>query len=488
MVRITKSKQLIFTGDGSMIPSEIGTQVERLGQHHLLQFWDDLSPSQQAKYLEQLKQVDWKLIETFIGELKAPVLDADSSPGTISPPAHVVRLPKTQDELQFWHDSRRTGEDLLRAGKVGVVLLAGGQGTRLGFPHPKGMFPIGPVSGKTLFEIFADQITAISARVGKSIPYMIMTSDGTHEETVSFFAEHDHFGLGQQNVFFFRQGYSPCVDSATGKLLCAEKGTLSMSPDGHGGLLAAMLNAGLFAEMQKRGIELLFLHQVDNPLVKICDPAFLGLHVRHGAEVSTKVVAKTGPEEKVGLAVDLNGKTAMIEYSDLPEVLANERDSHGGLRFWAGNTAIHIFNRSFLEGVATSAANLPWHRARKRIPHIDHQGRPVQPATENGVKFERFLFDTLPVAKTALIVETSRAEEFAPLKNASGDFSPDYVRQSMTQVAVNWLLSAGVDVPANTTIEISPRFALDADELKQHLAGRNPLEIDGPLYLDSSFD
>ncbi|MDB5348593.1 MAG: type 1 family protein [Schlesneria sp.] len=459
------------------------SQIEQLGQQHVLRYWSELSETQKARLNEQLTHVDWEMIRYYLSDLKSSERDVRSGRGTIAPPAHIVRCPRTDAELDSWDEARRKGEQILREGKAGVILLAGGQGTRLGFPHPKGMYPIGPVSGKSLFEMFADQVVTLVARFGHSIPYLIMTSDGTHEETVAFFEQRDYFGLGHANVFFFRQGYAPCVDSETGKLLCVDKGVLGMSPDGHGGLLAALLKAGLFSEMKNRGVEFLFLHQVDNPLVKICDPAFLGLHVRHGSEVSTKVVSKTSPDEKVGLAVDLNGRTAIIEYSDLPSELANEREADGGLRFWAGNAAIHIFNRSFMETVATSAANLPWHRAHKRIPHIDDEGHLIQSEVENGIKFERFLFDTLPLAKTALIVESSRNEEFAPLKNSSGEFSAEYVRTHIVQVALNWLKAAAVTVPEAATVEISFRFASSAEDLALRVKEVEDLTFDRPVYI-----
>ena len=464
--------------------SNLLARIEEFGQPRILRFWNDLTESEQIHLTEQLDDVEWSLVGSYLSGLANPVAESQNELGNVAPPTHVVRTPKTNAEIQFWDESRQLGEAALREGKVGVVLLAGGQGTRLGFSHPKGMFPIGPVSGKSLFELFASQVKAISNRFGQTIPYMMMTSDATHDETVTFFEQNSYFGLSSDNVFFFKQGYAPCLDTETGELLLADKGALSMSPDGHGGLLAALLKAGLFDELRHRGIELLFLHQVDNPLVKVCDPAFLGLHIQHGAEVSTKVVSKSNPEEKVGVAVDLNGRTAIIEYCDLPRHLADEQDANGGLRYWAGSTAIHIFNRSFLERIATSAQSLPWHRARKKIPFIDKAGRHVQPETENGTKFERFLFDTLPLAEVALIVETIRDDEFAPLKNKNGDFSPEYVRRHMIEVAARWLKTAGVTLPKEIPVEISPYFALSASDLMLRSNELKQVNWGSPVYLE----
>lgn len=468
-----------------MVETRLPSEVEHCGQRHVLQFWDELTPAERASLVQQLEHVDWSLVEAFSSAVSSSP-GQDVGVGEISPPSKVVRKPKTQDEIETCKIARLLGEKALSAGKVAAILLAGGQGTRLGFPHPKGMFPIGPVSGKPLFAILAEQIVALTNRYGHSIPYLVMTSDVTHKETIDFFQQSNFFGLSRNDVFFFQQGFAPSLDSRTGRLLLAEKGVISMNPDGHGGLLAALLKAGLFEEMQRRGVEYVFSHQIDNPLVKACDPEFIGLHIQHQADVSTKVVAKTGPEEKVGVAVNLNGRTAIIEYSDLSKEAANQREPDGELRFWAGSTAIHLFGREFLERIAKSEKSLPWHRALKKVPYIDAEGKHIQPAQENGIKFERFLFDTMPIAKTALIVETIRADEFAPLKNQSGDFSADYVRQQMSLVAAKWLRSAGFSVPENIPIEISPLFALSADELAARKSELSGLKFDRPVYLDGT--
>lgn len=459
-------------------------QIESEKQRHVLQFWDELSEIERSSLREQLGRVDWDLVNSFSNADSPDDAQFKGGVGKFGPPQHVVRKPKNADDERRWATARQVGSEILRQGKVAAILLAGGQGTRLGFAHPKGMFPIGPVSGKPLFAILAEQIIALGERYGKPVPYLVMTSDGTHDETIAFFELNQFFGLNRNDVFFFQQGYAPSLDARTGELFLADRSVISMNPDGHGGLLAAMLKAGLFDELRRRGIEYLFSHQVDNPLVKACDPELIGLHVQAGSEVSTKVVAKTSPEEKVGVAVDLDGRTAIVEYSDLSATAASERESDGGLRYWAGSTAIHLFDLAFLERVATSSTSLPWHRALKKIPHVDRQGNSVQPERENGIKFERFLFDSLPLAKTALIVETIRDEEFAPLKNREGDFSPDYVKRHLSQLAVGWLRQIGIKVPDAAVVEIAPRFAMTAAELEERKDQLMGLDFSRPVYFD----
>jgi UDP-N-acetylglucosamine/UDP-N-acetylgalactosamine diphosphorylase len=345
------------------------------------------------------------------------------------------------------------------------------------------MFPIGTISGKTLYRLLAEQLRARSKRAGAPIPYYVMTSNATHEPTAAYFRENHFWGLNPPDVHFFRQGYLPAVDRATGRLLLAEKHQLALNPDGHGGLLAALDGAGLLGDMRRRGIDYLFYHQVDNPLVKACDPAFLGFHAHRESEVSTKVVAKLSAEEKMGVVVDLDGRSQIIEYSDLPADVARQKDERGGLSFWAGNTAIHVFSRSFLDRLVRDRIELPVHRAIKAVAHIDDAGRRVNPETENAVKYERFIFDVLPLASRSLVVEASRDEEFCPLKNKTGDFSPPHVQSSMTRSYANWLRSAGVAVPEGLPVEVSPLYALDADDLAARVDRR--LKCDGPVYLEA---
>ena len=452
------------------IPAALQSRLEAYGQAHVLRFWDELSASQRQRLVRQIESLDLERIAAFwasrqkSGEKPQGESLADVAKRAV-PPASIVRLPQTQAAREEWERARKTGEELLKAGRVGAILVAGGQGTRLGFEKPKGMFPIGPVSQATLFQILAEQVLARSRRAGKPIPYFIMTSDATHEETVAFFNEHNCFGLPPGDVFFFEQGNMPAVDAATGKLLLAEKGALSTSPDGHGGMLAALAKAGLLDEMKRRGIEFLHYHQVDNPTAIVCDPVFLGFHAARGAEMSIKVVAKRSAGERMGVAVDVDGRTQIIEYSDLPPEVASKTDERGELLLWAGSTAIHVFSLSFLDRVAHSETALPFHIAHKKVSYCDERGAHVAPERENAYKFERFIFDALPAAERSIVLETDRAREFNPVKNATGDDSPDTSRRALLRLHRDWLRAAGALVDDQTPVEISPLFALDADEV-----------------------
>ena len=459
-------------------------EAERLRLHrqeHVLRWWDELTPPLRSSLIAQIADLDieqFAELANFSGTEISPVETARRA----EPPAQLVRVPRNEHDLQAWSEARATGVELLQAGRVGVILVAGGEGTRLGFPHPKGQFPIGPVSGKPLFQLLAEQVVARSRQSGASIPYYVMTSPATHDQTVAFFEGRSFFGLDRDDVHFFRQGTMPAVDRQTGMLLLAGKHELALNPDGHGGVLSALERSHLLDQMRSRGVDYLYYHQVDNPLARVCDPAFLGFHVLRQSEISTKVVAKLSPVEKMGVAVDVDRRTQVIEYSDLPPDVAARRDAHGQLLLWAGNTAMHVFSRSFFERLRAGRIELPFHRAIKKVPFIDEAGRLVEPETENAIKFERFIFDALPLAERSLVVEARREDEFCPLKNKSGDFSPLHVRQSMSRLYAGWLRAAGASVPDDLPVEISPLYALDAEEL----AGKVDVtrKFDGPTYLE----
>ncbi len=456
-------------------PESLVRELARVGQEHLLRFWPELTAAQREHLVQQIGRIDLDQMAALWRQHNRTA-DAAAITAELRTPSDLVRQARNSRDREAWQRAERKGEELLAAGRVAAVLVAGGQGTRLGFPHPKGMYPIGPVSDRTLFGWLAEGLLAQSRRFGVSIPYLIMTSEATHAETLAYFEEQNFFGLDRRDVYFFQQASMPALDAATGRILMAEKHQPALSPDGHGGLLAAMRRAGLFDELRRRGIDLLFYHQVDNPTVLMCEPAFLGWHAVEQADVSVKVVPKRSAQERMGVVVEADGFTRIVEYSDLPAEIAAEKTPSGELRFWAGSTAIHVFNREFLERMAEQSDSLGYHRAVKKVPHVDDSGRPIEPKTANALKFERFIFDVLPHAQKVLVVEADRSREFNPVKNASGDDSPAEVRSAMSRIFRQWLSDAGVSVADDAMVEISPLFALDSDELRGKLSDCRSLE------------
>ncbi len=462
------------------VPANLLATLTEHQQTQVLRWWDQLNASDRTQLIRQLELVEFPLIRQIWQQASQQASGtADScsrSEGSradrAAAPRSVVRRPDSDSARAEWAAAARVGEDLLQRGRVAVVTVAGGQGSRLGFEHPKGMFPIGPVTGRTLFQIFAEQILALRRRHGAALLWMIMTSDATHEETVGFFREHDFFGLGAETVEFFRQGSLPAVDAATGRLLMCGRADLCLSPDGHGGLVNALRRSGMLRRMHDQGIEHIFYHQVDNPTVVMCSAPLLGFHLLRNSELTTVAVRKLGPSERMGVLVAVDEHTEIIEYSELTAEQAARSDASGQWVFWAGNTAIHVFTRCFLERLADSENSLPLHVARKNVAFLDEAGRMVQPADSqppNAIKFERFIFDALPLAGTTLIVEGDRAREFNPVKNHSGADSPGTAREALSRIGREWLAAAGVAVDPAQPVEISPLTALDPEELSQKI-------------------
>lgn len=464
-------------------PEDLFHHLKQHQQTQLLHWWDALDDQQRKTLTAQIRQINFEQIQRLYSS-KGPS-NTEESPAEkaarATRPATVIRLQDREASTVKSEAAIQAGNQLLSEGKVGAILVAGGQGSRLGFSHPKGMYPVGPVKQTSLFQMLVEQLIARSNKAGKPISYFIMTSDATHDETVEYFQQHQNFGLAAENLYFFKQGTMPAVDATSGKILLEEQHRIAVSPDGHGGMLAALKNSGMFDVMRETGIETLYYHQVDNPTAIVCDPEFLGYHLQHNAEVSVKVVSKRAPKEKMGIVCDVDQKTQIIEYSDLPAHIAAQTDEAGNLMHWAGSTAIHVFNRTFLEQIADNDDLLPFHQANKKVPYVDSTGAQVSPTDPNAIKFERFIFDVLPVAETVLVYEIDRQREFNPLKNADGADSPETVHAALCRISSEWLADCGVTVPAGADVEISPLYALDETELKTKIAA--DVQLTFPLYL-----
>ncbi|MFO0946827.1 MAG: UDPGP type 1 family protein [Planctomycetota bacterium] len=449
------------------------------GQEHLLEFADALTAEQRAKLVADIQSLDLEQLARLYELSKKPHAEID--PHAVQP-MEAISLPTSDAERSRDQEMFQVGLERLRTGKVGVVLVAGGQGTRLGFEHPKGMFPIGPVSGASLFQIHAEKILAWSRKAGKPIPWYIMTSPNNHQETAEFFASQRYFGLPREDVRFFVQGTMPALELENGKVLLSQKHEVFTGPNGHGGTLLAMKSEGVLADLAARGIEDVYYFQVDNVFVKILDPVFLGHHHHSGANVSIKVIRKEHAEEKLGLAVRYQGKPTVIEYSDLPSELGGQIDAHGQLRYWTGSIAIHVFERAFLDRITAAGGGLPFHFARKAVPYINSSGELTQPKKPNALKFETFIFDCLPMAERVMVLETDRHDEYEPVKNSAGEHSPALVQAAMTRKAASWLKAAGIPFPQNSTgesavpLEVSPLAALNEEEFTKRFAGRPAIQ------------
>ena len=464
------------------VPDEIVHRLTEHDQLHVCGWWNDLLDPQRDELIGQIEAVDFPLIERLVETyIKGGEPKGDDRGSRAESPSRLERLPKTPDDKARWAAAKTRGLELLTKGKVAAMVVAGGQGSRLGFEDPKGMFPIGPVSGKTLFQLHFEQLDALSTKVGKRIPYLIMTSEATDAATKAYLEENEYFGASLHDVYIFKQGWLPAVDP-DGKILMADKGRMATSPDGHGGMLKAMRRSGLLDILTDRGVEAVYYHQVDNPTAVLCDPTLLGLHEKHRSEMTTKVVAKTGPDEKMGVVVEVDGATQIIEYSDLTADQQAETDAEGGLKLWAGNTAVHVFSRPFLERITGEGADLGYHRAHKKVTYFDRDtGKVVDPGEPNAYKFEQFIFDALPEAANALVVEADRTSEFNPVKNAEGSDSPATAKAALAALHRGWIEEAGGRVAEGVTVEIGPRYALDAEQTARQVTPGTLFEKDTVL-------
>jgi UDP-N-acetylglucosamine/UDP-N-acetylgalactosamine diphosphorylase len=399
-------------------------------------------------------------------------------PDDLGPAPFYPLVPRDADEKIRYKQAEEKGKELLAEGRVCCLTVAGGQGTRLGFDGPKGSYPIGPVSGRPLFAYFAQNILRAGKKYGKQLTWYIMTSQLNNRDTVEFFRKNNFFGLQENQVFFFVQGTMPAI-GYDGKLLMADKHSLSLSPDGHGGTLLALRKSGALDRMKAEGTDIISYFQVDNPLVHVIDPLFIGMHIQENSQMSAVMLSKTGPFEKLGNFCVSGNRLQIIEYSDLPEELAQKRNADGSLTFVAGSPAIHLIQRDFVEQLTSSGTlSLPWHRADKKIPFIDENGTAVAPAAPNGVKLESFIFDALPLAARTMIMEFDRSEVFAPTKNPTGVDSAESCRQMLIDRDIRRLEAAGVVVPRkangepDVTVEISPELVLDADDVLSLVSSR----------------
>jgi len=443
----------------------IAQALAAVGQEHVLRYADELPAADLTELLDQIEALDLPRLQRLIQDVLAPATDAGQGSG-LQPPELIEQGDDPASTARN-AAARERGEQLLRAGKVGAFLVAGGQGTRLGYDGPKGRFPVGPLTQRSLFAYHAQRVLASCRRYDAELPFYIMTSKANHASTVAAFEEASWFGLDSRQVVFFSQGLLPAIDTE-GKMLLATRSSLALSPDGHGGCFDAMERNGALADMERRGIEELFYFQVDNPLAQVFDPLFIGHHSLASAEMSTKVVEKSSPSEKVGVLATQDGKHCLVEYSDLSDDLAAQQDDSGRLRFRAGNIAIHMLRLSFIRRLLSEGSGLPVHRANKKVPCLDAQGQPVQPTEPNAIKMEMFVFDALGFASRVTTQDVDRADEFAPVKNAEGSDSPATARAALSDQARRWATAAKLPVK-DGDLEVGPLFGLDYSDFRDTL-------------------
>ncbi len=393
--------------------------LKQNNQDHLLELFSKIDEKTKTKIIEQLENIDFEQLKELYGESNRD--NEKAIKGIII--EHIPFVDKYKLNEDEYKDLEEKGTDIIKQGKYAVVTMAGGQGTRLGHKGPKGTFKINvKPEPKYLFQIIAENLQKVNEKYGITLPWYIMTSTENNEKTVQFFEEHNCFGYPKQNLKFFKQGDLPLLNEE-GKLVIDENYNIKMASDGNGSIYKAMKREGILEDMKKRGIEWIFIGAVDNVLLNMCDPVLIGLTMKEGNEVGSKSVVKANPHEKVGVFCKKDNCPAVIEYTELPEQMAEETDEEGELLFGESHIMCNLYSLKALEKIAEQ--RLPYHSAHKKANYIDNQGNLIEAKEPNAYKYEAFIFDGFNYFDNLSILRGKREEDFAPVKNAEGVDSPE---------------------------------------------------------------
>ncbi|KAF9208168.1 UDP-N-acetylglucosamine pyrophosphorylase [Haplosporangium sp. Z 27] len=484
------------TDASSLTFQQIKERYNAAGQGHLLTFYQELSEKEQSELLAQLQSLNVERSNRIHQKATTSPSPMLSNQSVLLAPlpeeCFDSTLEASPEKIQEWQS---IGLSQIAQNKVGVILLAGGQGTRLGSSAPKGCYNINLPSSKSLFQIQAERIRKLQELAQQYqkqedsskiiIPWYVMTSGPTRPATVQFFEDHDYFGLEPANVVFFEQGTLPCM-TFDGKIMMESKSQIAVAPDGNGGVYAALRGTGVLANMRERKIEYLHAYCVDNCLVRVADPVFIGYCVQKNADCGAKVVRKKSPDEPVGVVCLRNETFNVVEYSEIDSEVANRiNPKNGQLAFGAGNIANHFYTVDFLHRVESFEGELEYHIARKKIKSLDFAtGEVVAPKQVNGMKLEMFVFDVFPFTQRMAVFEVDRREEFSPLKNAPGSAEdcPETSRRDILQQHVRFIENAGGKIVVGQddkqlegapTLELSPLVTYSGENLREIVEGKS---------------
>lgn len=455
---------------------ELADELSKFDQSQLLKFWDELNSEDQNKLASSIKSIDLKEVCTYF---KTAISSSSDDVEKLDD----RMKPMPEDKCGSFEETsaaqlakyNNEGLNCISNNEVGVLLMAGGQGTRLGVTFPKGMYSVDLLSKKSLFQIQAERIRKLqqlafdfSGRNGV-ITWYIMTSEHTMVPTREFLIEHDYFGLNKENIVMFEQGKLPCFDF-NGKILLTKKCEVSQAPDGNGGLYRALRDRSIIDDMISRGVKYLHAHSIDNILVQVADPIFVGYCITKNADCAAKVVKKVLASEAVGVCCKVDELFQVVEYSEITDETAELRNEKGDLMFSAGNICNHFFSTDFLQRVANDyEKKLKLHVAKKKIPYVDlTTGETIKPAKQNGIKIEKFIFDVFQFTEKFVTWEVPRNVEFSALKNANeaGKDCPSTARKDLFALHKKYLIDAGAKVTGEE-VEISPLLSYAGEGLSE---------------------
>jgi len=428
-------------------------QLQEYGQEHLLQFWPQLDEDERQELVRSIQEINLaEVIKFFRHTIQSANNDEEKLDEHLQPIPSELHgaITRTSPELLRHYDNLTLEQ--ISQGKVAALLLAGGQGTRLGVDYPKGMYDVGCPSKKSLYQLQAERLVRLQQlafeKTGRksAIPWYIMTSEHTKEPTLDFFRRQNYFGLEEDNLIVFEQGMLPCF-TFDGKIIMESKSQIAKSPDGNGGLYRALRDRRILDDMDKRGLKYVHVYCVDNILVKMADPTFIGYCLSKGAECAAKVVEKAFPTEAVGVVCKVHGHYQVVEYSEITLPTAQKRNADGRLTFSAGNICNHFFTTQFLRSIISGQEGMLHHHiAKKKITHVDASGAVCKPEKPNGIKMEKFVFDVFQFATSFVVWEVLREDEFSPLKNRDGTGvkdTPTTARLALSSLHQRQVLAAG---------------------------------------------
>ena len=394
--------------------------LKKYNQEHILKNYEKLSNEEKSKLLDQILTINFEQIKELYEITQQNISFAQDR---IEPIDYVDKYALSEEELRRYQE---LGENEIKQGKYAVVTMAGGQGTRLGHNGPKGTFKLGLEQDKSIFEILIDTLKESNEKYGVTIPWYIMTSRENNEQTENFFKENNYFNYNPKDIIFFRQGELPMCGE-DGKLLLDENYLIKEAADGHGGIFESMKRNGIIFDMEARGIEWVFVGPVDNVLVKMVDPVLLGVALDKKVLAGGKSVVKAYPQEKVGVFCKRNGKPSVVEYTEITDDLSEAVNENNELVFGESHINCNMFNLKAISEISNK--KLPYHSAYKKAKFIDENGQLVVPDKPNAYKFESFIFDAFDMLEDMAILRVKREEEFAPVKNAEGNDSPETARK-----------------------------------------------------------
>ena len=395
--------------------------LKMYNQEHIIKLIEKLDEDKKQALVEQISKIDFHQLKELYDNTKKEI---EIKENKIEPLPYLDKKKLSEEQKE---EFQRLGEAVLEKGEYAVVTMAGGQGTRLGHSGPKGTFKLDVYGkGKYLFEILAENLKEANQKYGKVIPWYIMTSKENNDETIEFMEKHNYFGYDKNSVRFFAQSELPLVD-VNGKLLVGKDMRIKEASDGNGGTYSSLRASGCLAEMKEKGIKWVFIGGVDNALLKMADTILLGMAIDKKVQIASKSIVKANPHERVGVFAKMNGHPKVIEYSEMPEKMAEEVDSDGELKYGEAHIMCNLYTIEAIEKI--SKETLIYHSAFKKNSYIDENGKEVIPTEPNSYKFESFIFDAFELFDDIAILRGKREDDFAPVKNKEGVDSPKTAKE-----------------------------------------------------------